>query len=275
MCYYHLNLQTEEYTSFMKISIITATYNSSATIRDTLESILQQTHQDWELIIEDGLSQDDTLSIVREYEPRCGDRMLIFSEKDEGLYDAMNRGIAHATGDVIGILNSDDFYHDEHVLEDINRAMEGQPVDCIYGNLKFVKADDKDKVVRIWKGSQHKKGAYLNGWHPAHPTFYARRECYEKLGGFNTKYAISADFELMLRFIEVAGLRNLYINRYFVKMRMGGESNNSLRNIIRGNRNILRAMRENGLKPSPLFILRRMAPKLWATICGTLHLTHN
>lgn len=257
----------------MKISIITATFNSAATVRDTLDSILQQTHQDWELIIEDGMSQDDTLAIVSEYEPRCKGRMHIFSEKDEGLYDAMNRGIARATGDVIGILNSDDFYHDEHVLEDINKAMEEQPVDCIYGDLKFIKANDKNRIVRIWKGSQYKKGAFLHGWHPAHPTFYARQECFDKLGAFNTNLAVSADFELMLRFIEVAGLRNRYINRYFIKMRMGGESTGSLRNIIRGNRSILRALSENGFKPSPLFLFYRFVPKIWATICGTLHQT--
>ena len=256
----------------MKISIVTTTNNSAATIRDTLESVLSQTHQDWELIIEDGLSEDDTLSIVREYESKCGGRIHTFSEKDEGLYDAMNRGIARTTGDIVGILNSDDFLYDERVLEDINRIMEDQSVDCIYGDLKYVSAKNKNRVVRIWKGSQHEKGAYLRGWHPAHPTFYARRECYDKCGGFNTSYAISADFELMLRFIEVFGLRNLYVHRYFVKMRMGGESNGSLRNIIRGNRNILRAMRENGLKPPPLFIFRRIMPKLWAIIWGRLHL---
>ncbi|MBR6030669.1 MAG: glycosyltransferase [Bacteroidaceae bacterium] len=258
----------------MKISIITATFNSSATMRDTLDSILSQTHQNWELIIEDGLSNDDTLSIVRKYEPLCQGRMRIFSEKDNGLYDAMNRGIARATGDVVGILNSDDFYHDEHVLEDINRAMEGQPIDCVYGDLKFIQAENKDKVVRIWKGSQHKKGAFLRGWHPAHPTFYARRECFDKFGAFNTKYAVSADFELMLRFLEVAELPNCYINRYFIKMRMGGESTGSLRNIIRGNCGILHALRDNGFKPSLLFVLRRMIPKIWATIRGRLHLTN-
>ena len=255
----------------MKISIITATFNSAATVRDTLESILRQTHQDWELIVEDGLSTDDTLAIVREYEPPCKGRMRIFSEKDEGLYDAMNRGIARATGDVVGILNSDDFYHDERVLEDINRAMDGQPVDCIYGDLEFVRADNKEQVVRTWKGSQHKKGAFLRGWHPAHPTFYARREFFTHLGTFNTSYAVSADFELMLRFIEVAGLRNRYVPRFFVRMRMGGESTGSLRNIIRGNRSILRALRYYGFCPSPLFVVRRMLPKLWASITGRLH----
>ena len=259
----------------MKISIITATFNSSATVRDTLESILRQTHQDWELIIEDGLSQDDTLPVIREYEPRCQGRMHIYSEKDEGLYDAMNRGIARATGDVVGILNSDDFYYDEHVLEDINRAMDGQPVDCIYGDLKFVKADDKERVVRTWKGSQHKKGAFLRGWHPAHPTFYVRRDFFNQLGAFNTDYAVSADFELMLRFIEVAGLRNKNVPRFFVKMRMGGESTGSLRNIIRGNRSILRALRHHGFRPSPLFVLRRLLPKLWASATSRLHMSAN
>lgn len=256
----------------MKISIITATYNSAATVRDTIESVLRQTHQNWELIIEDGVSKDDTLAIVREYEPQCKGRMRIFSEKDEGLYDAMNRGIARATGDVVGILNSDDFYHDEHVMEDVNSAMEGQPVDCVYGDLKFVQANNTRRVMRIWKGSQHENGAFLRGWHPAHPTFYARRECFDKFGGFNTSYAVSADFELMLRFIEVAGLRNRYINRYFINMRMGGESTGSLRNIIRGNIGILRALRENGFHPSTFIIVRRMLPKIWATIMGKLRL---
>ena len=247
----------------MKISIITTTHNSASTIRDTLDSIFAQTYQDWELIIEDGLSQDNTLSIIREYEQKSNGRIHVYSEKDEGLYDAMNRGIRHSTGEIIGVLNSDDFYYDEYVLEDINRAMEGQPVDCIYGNLKYVSAKDKNITERIWKGSQYKKGAYMHGWHPAHPTFYARRECYEKHKGFNTKYAISADFELMLRFIEKGQIRNVYLDRYFVKMRMGGESTGSIRNIIKGNRNILRALRDNGFKPSRFYLIKRLIPKAW------------
>ena len=218
----------------MKISIITTTHNSASTIRDTLDSIFAQTYQDWELIIEDGLSQDNTLSIIREYEQKSNGRIHVYSEKDEGLYDAMNRGIRHSTGEIIGVLNSDDFYYDEYVLEDINRAMEGQ-----------------------------KKGAYMHGWHPAHPTFYARRECYNKYKGFNTKYAISADFELMLRFIEKGQIRNAYLDRYFVKMRMGGESTGSIRNIIKGNRNILRALRDNGFKPSRFYLIKRLIPKAW------------
>lgn len=255
----------------MKITIITATFNSASTIRDTIESIISQTHQDWELIIEDGVSKDNTLDIVREYESQCQGRMRIFSEKDNGLYDAMNRGIARATGDVVGILNSDDFYHDEHVLEDINRAMEGQPIECVYGDLKFVQSDNTHKVVRIWKGSQHRNGKFLKGWHPAHPTFYARREAFLKYGAFDTSFAVSADFELMLRLIEVAGLRNKYIHRYFVKMRLGGESTGSIRNIIRGNVGVIRALQKNGFNPPKLYLLRRLLPKIWCSLWGRLH----
>ena len=250
----------------MKISIITATYNSAATVRDTIESVLRQTHQNWELIIEDGVSKDDTLAIVREYEPQCKGRMRIFSEKDEGLYDAMNRGIARATGDVVGILNSDDFYHDEHVMEDVNSAMEGQPVDCVYGDLKFVQANNTRRVMRIWKGSQHENGAFLRGWHPAHPTFYVKSIWFERFGAFNLQYAVSADFELMLRFIEKGQIRNAYLDRYFVKMRMGGESTKSIHNIITGNKNILRAIRDNGFKPTRFYLIRRLIPKAWDMI---------
>lgn len=257
----------------MKISIITATYNSAKTVRNTLDSVLAQTHQDWELIIEDGVSSDNTLDIVREYEGLCKGRIRVFSEKDNGLYDAMNRGIERATGDVIGILNSDDFYHDEHVLEDINRAMDGQPVECVYGDLKFVQSNNTKKVVRIWKGSQHRSGAFLKGWHPAHPTFYAKRDSFIKYGAFDTTFDVSADFELMLRFIEVYGLRSRYIDRYFVKMRIGGESTGSIMNIIKGNRGVIRAFKKNGFTPPKLYLVRRLLPKVWNTICARLYTT--
>ncbi len=250
----------------MKISIVIPTNNSADTIQDALESVLSQTYQSWEVIIEDGESHDETLSIVHEYEKKSGGRIHVFSEKDNGLYDAMNRGISRTTGDIIGILNSDDFYYDEHVLEDINFAMETRPVDCIYGDLVYILPKNKHCVVRIWKGSQYTKGAYLKGWHPAHPTFYARRECFEKWGNFNTKYEVSADFELMLRFLEVAGINNKYLNRFFVKMRIGGESTGSIRNIIKGNKNILRAFRDNGFKPSRFYLIRRLIPKAWNMI---------
>ncbi|MBP5360242.1 MAG: glycosyltransferase [Bacteroidaceae bacterium] len=258
----------------MKISIITTTYNSASTVADTLRSVLAQTYKDIDYIVVDGASSDSTLDIIKEYEPKFGGRMRWVSGKDGGVYEAMNKGIRMAKGDVIGFLNSDDFYYDERVLEDINAAMDGQPVDCVYGDLKFVKADDTSCVVRIWKGSQYKKGAFRRGWHPAHPTFYARRECFERLGVFNTRFPVSADFDLMLRFIEVGGLRNLYVPRYFIMMRKGGESTGSLRNIIRGNLAIMRTLRENGYHTSPFIVMRRLLHKVWVTMQGRLRPAH-
>ena len=246
----------------MKISIITATYNSAVTLRDTLDSILRQTYQDYEVIIQDGLSRDATLDIAREYEPRFGGRLRIFSEKDNGLYDAMNRGIAHAAGDVVGILNSDDFYADKTVLRTIHDTMEHERVDCVYGNLKYVLQGDTSVVVRHWRGSQYSAEAFCRGWHPAHPTFYVRRECLDRYGAFDTSFAVSADFELMLRLIEKYRITNRYIDHCLVMMREGGESNGTLRNIIRGNKNIMRAFRKNGIPVSVFYPVRRLLPKI-------------
>ena len=246
----------------MKISIITATYNSEKTLRDTLDSIIGQTYQDIESVIVDGGSKDGTLNIIREYEPRFKGRMRWVSEPDKGIYDAMNKGIRMASGDVIGVLNSDDFYYDERVVEDIANAFIQKDIDCVYGNLVFVDVKDKNTVIRVWKGSQYESGAFLKGWHPAHPTFYAKRDCFEKYGAFKLNYAVSADFELMLRFIEKERISDTFIDRYFVKMRWGGESTGTVKNIVKGNKNILKAFRENGLKPSRFYLIRRLAPKV-------------
>ena len=247
----------------MKISIITATYNSEKTLRDTLDSILAQTYPDIESIIVDGASKDGTMDIVREYEPRFEGRMRWISEPDKGIYDAMNKGIKMASGDVIGVLNSDDFYHDERVVEDIANAFIQKNVECVYGNLVFIDENDMNNTLRIWKGSQHECGSFLSGWHPAHPTFYVKSIWFERFGAFKLQYAVSADFELMLRFIEKGQIRNAYLDRYFVKMRMGGESTKSVHNIITGNKNILRAIRDNGFKPTKFYLIRRLIPKAW------------
>ncbi len=246
----------------MTISIITTTFNSAATLRDTLDSILSQTCQDLESVIVDGGSKDGTLDIIREYEPRFNGRMKWISEPDKGIYDAMNKGLGMATGDVVGVLNSNDFYYDERVVEDIVNAFAQNDVDCIFGNLVFIDEKDKDSVIRIWKGSPYIPGAFTKGWNPAHPTFYAKRTCFERYGGFNMNYAVSADFELMLRFIEKEHISCTYIDRYFVKMRWGGESTGTLRNIIIGNKNILKALKNNGLRPSRIYLLRRLVPKV-------------
>lgn len=243
----------------MKISIITATYNSGATLRDTLESVLSQSYQDFEHIIVDGGSKDDTKKIIDEYMPRYNGKLKWHSGKDKGLYDAMNKGIVFAEGDVVGILNSDDFYADSMVLKQIAEGIKG--MEAVYGDLDFVDASDTSKVVRQWKGSQHIAGAFLKGWHPAHPTFYARRDCFERLGGFDISFNVSADFELMLRFLEKGHLTSRYIPYTFVKMRMGGESTGSIKKIIEGNKNVLRAFEKNDFKVPPFYLIRRLMPK--------------
>ena len=256
----------------MKISIITATFNSGATLRDTIQTVLTQTYQEIEYIIIDGNSRDNTLEIVREFEPYFDGRMKWISEPDNGIYDAMNKGIRMATGDIIGILNSDDFYNDENVLADIVNAFGCKKTDCVYGNLVFVDSAKPDKIVRRWIGSQHTPGAFLKGWHPAHPTFYARRTCFEQYGDFDLSFEISADFELMLRFIEKNGCSNYYINRCFVKMCQGGASTGSIKNIIKGNKNILRAFRKNGYHISCLYPAKRLLPKLINVITTQIRL---
>lgn len=254
----------------MKISIITATYNSSATIRDTMESVLAQSYDDWEHIIVDGASKDNTIDIINEFEPRYNGRLKWISEPDNGIYDAMNKGINLASGDAIGILNSDDFYASDNVLSEIadnlNRA------DIVFGDLDFVESVDTSKIVRQWKGSPYKKGAFLKGWHPAHPTFYAKSKYFRQLGGFDTSFEVSADFELMLRFIEKAQLSTSYIPMVMVKMRIGGESTGSISRIIRGNKNVLRAFKKNGFKRPPFYLIRRLMPKAINLIKNKLHI---
>lgn len=245
----------------MKISIITSTYNSEKTIKDTLESIINQSYKNIELLIIDGQSKDNTLEIVRQYECLFNGKLRYISEPDKGIYDAMNKGIRMATGDVIGILNSDDLYMDNSVLEDIANTFNKNKVDALYGNLIFVEESNTNKIVRTWKGSQHISGSFLKGWHPAHPTFYVKREVYEKYGVFDISFDVSADFELMLRFIEKHKISNLYLDRYLVKMRMGGESTGSIKKIIQGNKNVLRAFKKNGFQVSPFYPIKRLLPK--------------
>lgn len=252
----------------MKISIITATYNSVNTLAETMRSVIQQTYPDWELIIEDGQSTDGTLELAHGFQKEMGDRLVIFSEQDNGLYDAMNKGISRATGDIIGVLNSDDLLKDSTVLEDIAKAFEEHPeADAVYGNLNFVQQHNIHSLVRIWRGSQYEPGLFQKGWSPAHPTFYCKKAIYDKYGAFNTSLSISADFELMLRLIEVHRIKTLYVDRFFVRMRMGGESTGTLRNIIRGNLNILKAFRINNIKVNPVsYVICRLAPKAWGII---------
>lgn len=243
----------------MKISIITVVWNNAKTIKDAIDSVLSQTYKNIEYIIVDGGSTDGTVEIVRSY----GNKISKFiSEKDNGLYDAMNKGIRLATGDIVGILNSDDFYKSNDVLELVVNEFMSKDIDCLYGDLEYVDANDTDKVIRYWKSKPFHVGLFQKGWHPAHPTFYVKRECYEKYGLFNFDFKIAADYEIMLRFLERYKLKSSYVNKTFVKMRVGGESNRSLKNIIKANIESYKAWKVNGLNINPVMLLLKPLSKV-------------
>ena len=229
----------------MKISIITATYNSASTVKDTLDCISRQEHGDIEHIIVDGRSTDKTLEIVSGF-PHVA---KILSEKDNGIYDAMNKGIGLATGDIIGILNSDDIYTDPAVLSAVAEAFADPAVMTAYADLQYVHADDTDRVLRTWKTGTFRKNSFYYGWMPPHPTFFVRREVYEKTGLFNINLRSAADYEMMLRILLKYGMSVVYIPRVIVKMRAGGMSNASIWNRIRANKEDRMAWKLNDLQP--------------------------
>ena len=242
----------------MKISIITVTFNSEKTLRYTIESVLNQNYDDIEYLIIDGGSTDSTLDIIKCYEPKFEGKLHYISEPDKGIYDAMNKGILMATGNVVGFLNSDDLFIDKKVAEDIVSAFDTN-TDAIYANLYFVQSTDVNQIVRIWKGSPYVSFKY--GWCPTHPTFYVRREIYQQYGGFDLSFDVSADFELMLRLIEKVHIRTKYLDRYMIRMRMGGESTGNIKNILKGNKNIYKAFCKHGLSVSIFYPVYRLLPK--------------
>lgn len=240
------NLQLTVSSSMMKISIITATYNSAKTLRDTIESIQQQSYPHIEYLIIDGRSKDNTIAIAKEYNGLVSN---IISEPDQGIYDAMNKGISLATGDVVGILNSDDFYAHKEVLARVMSAFQEKKVDTVYGDLQYVEAEKPSQVVRHWRAGDFHYKQFRLGWMPPHPAFFVRRKLYEQYGKFDTSFRSAADYELMLRFLYKHRATAYYIPEIFVKMRTGGMSNANFRHRIRANREDLRAWRVNGLRP--------------------------
>ncbi len=230
----------------MKVSIITATYNSEKTVRDTIECILNQTYKDIEYIIIDGDSKDNTLNIVKSYEGKID---KIISEPDKGIYDAMNKGIQQATGDIIGILNSDDFYASNSVLEEVVQTLKETNADTLYGDLVYVNPENTNKIIRNWKAGSFLKQRFIKGWMPPHPTFFVRKNIYAQFGTFDISFGISADYELMLRFLYKNNISTTYLPKMLVKMRAGGESNFSLQNRLRANKEDRKAWKRNGLKP--------------------------
>ena len=243
----------------MKISIITVVWNNNKTIKNAIDSVLSQTYKNIEYIVIDGASSDGTVEIVQSY----GDKINTFvSEKDKGIYDAMNKGIALATGNVIGILNSDDFYASNTIVAEVMNEFKAKSVDSVYGDLVYVNSEDTNKIVRYWKSQTFNEKLFKKGWHPAHPTFFVKKEIYDKYGSFNLDFKIAADYELMLRFLEKEKITSSYIPKVFVKMRIGGESNQSLKNIIQANLESYAAWKKNELYINSFVFLLKPLSKI-------------
>lgn len=238
----------------MTISIITATYNSAATIADTLSSVLQQTHQDFEIIVVDGVSSDNTLDIVRSFETKMQGKLHIISEPDKGLYDAMNKGLRRATGEVAGILNSDDFFSSNHSLAYIAQAFENRDTEVCYGNLFFVHPNDLKTPVRYYNSGHFRRWMMRFGYAPPHPTFYCKKSIYQQQPLFDLDLKIAADFELMLRLIYVQRLSSLHIPHNLVTMRLGGISTAGWKSYWQGLKERLKALKKNKVY-SNLFLL--------------------
>lgn len=242
----------------MKISIVTIAYNSAETIRDTIESVINQKDVDLEYIIIDGGSTDETCEIVKSY----GDQIHHFvSEPDKGIYDGMNKGVSRATGDIIGVLNSDDFYYNDSVLAGVLEEFK-TGVDAVYGDLVYVNQTNTDKVTRTWISKAYNDGDFKKGWMPPHPTFFVKKEIYEKFGAYSLELRSAADYEFMLRVIHKHKIQLGYINEILVKMRVGGASNASIKNRVKANKEDRKAWQMNDLKMPPFLFIQKPLSKI-------------
>lgn len=228
------------------ISVITATYNSAATLRDCLASVSLQSYSNIEHIIVDGASTDKTLQIASEYSNRIS---RLISEPDNGIYDALNKGIAVATGDIIGFLHSDDQLANDGVLEQITKAFDDPEVSGVYGDLLYVDEKNGVRIIRHWKSKPYSRRDLARGWMPPHPTLYVRRDWFTKIGGFDTSYRIAADYLSVLRLFSSPDFKATYIPEVLVKMRVGGVSNRSFKSITHKSKEDWRALRECGISP--------------------------
>jgi len=244
----------------MKVSIITATYNSAETIKDCIGSVYSQTWHDIEHIVIDGASNDNTLEIIQTLPNRVS---KIISEPDKGIYDAMNKGINLATGDIIGILNSDDLYENIDVIRKVVKMfINDHSLDAVHAELYYVKKNDTGKIIRHWKTKEYYHGAFGKGWHPAHPTFFVKKEVYNNFGVFNLEFKLAADFELLLRFLECNKISTGYLPEPVIRMRLGGATSKNLKNVILQNFECYKAFRKNNLNVSFLYPVYRLMPKL-------------
>lgn len=243
----------------MKVSIITVVYNAASTIEDTITSVLNQSYPNIEYIIVDGQSNDGSIDIIKKYSNKIS---KFKSEKDEGIYDAMNKGIAMATGDVIGILNADDVYEHSDVIKNIVDKFQEKNPDAVYADLKYVMKDDLNKVIRYWKSGKYRDGKFLYGWMPPHPTFFVKKDTYNKLGLYRTDLKSASDYELMLRFIHVNKINIDYLPEVIIRMREGGVSNHSIKNRLNANKEDRKAWELNNIKPGPFTLILKPLSKL-------------
>jgi glycosyltransferase involved in cell wall biosynthesis len=240
-----------------KISIITVCYNAQSTIERCFQSVINQDYPYIEYIVIDGLSTDSTILIAENYKKHI---KALISEPDKGIYDAMNKGIALATGDIIGILNADDFLADDHIISDIAEAFVKSHADIIYGDLDYIKPDGN--IVRKWVAGRYKRGIFNYGWMPPHPTFYCKNELFNKLGNYSLNYGTAADYELMLRFIHQNLLSIHYVEKVLVKMTVGGVSNRSIKNRINSLLFDIKAMNNNNILYPPITLILKPLRKL-------------
>lgn len=228
----------------MKFSIITATYNSQATITDAIKSVSEQTYMNIEHIIVDGASTDNTIKIIEE---NLGRVSKIISEKDDGIYDALNKGIEKATGDVIVFLHADDIFANNSIIENAANLFSEKQTDSIYGDLQYVAKEDTNKIIRYWKSGEFTFSKLKKGWMPPHPTFFVKKEIYNQFGNFDTSFRIAADYDIILRFLGSNKISTAYLPQVMIKMRVGGESNKSLKNILKKMKEDVKALKKNNM----------------------------
>lgn len=238
----------------MLVSIVTPTFNSSRHILSCISSIFSQSHQAVEQIIVDNASTDATLALISSAESRVTE---VISETDNGIYHAMNKGIQLAKGELIGVLNSDDYLSTSSVISKVVQAFSTNEVDIVFGNLDIVHPTS-GKLLRHWRSSPYHAGGFARGWHPPHPSFFVRKSVYSRIGTFDIGLPVAADFEFMLRCLEVCGLPSRHLDTTLVTMRHGGESTRSLRNIITGHRSIAKAFQKHRIQQSRLYTMRRL-----------------
>ena len=241
----------------MKISIITPSYNSAETIQSCMNSIHMQQNVIIEHVVIDGKSNDDTVKVLKNSDYK---NLSYISEPDNGIYDAMNKGILRSSGDIIGILNSDDIYAENDVLEKVERTFIETGSDIVYGNINIT--DVSGKIIRFWQPGEFVGGSFFKGWHPPHPAFFVKKEVYDKYGLFRTDMSMAADFEFMFRIMEKEKLQFAYIDKVIVNMGFGGATTGNLKNIINGNKQCIKAFKVNGFRPPLFYSAKRLLPKL-------------